>query len=177
MILKNVIEKIFYKNYKNKIKKYKNNKMKKLSLNFFPKTKEELQQIIKSQIKKFGNKVNLNNIDISQITDMSLLFEHSKFNGNISKWDVSNVINMNSMFNSSIFNNDISNWNVSNVTTMQGMFQYSKFNRNICRWFIKLNKQCNLNKFGILNNIKINSYENFKLYHRQKILYNLSKRV
>ena len=105
------------------------------------------------------------------------MFQYSKFNGNISKWDVSNVINMNSMFNSSIFNNDIHNWNVSNVTTMQGMFQYSKFNWNICKWFIKLNHNCKLYKFGILNNIEINSYENFKLYHRQKILYNLSKGV
>jgi len=75
---------------------------------FFPKDKKELQKIIKSQIYKYGNAVDLNNIDTSKITDMSDLFLKSKFNGNISNWDVSNVINMSYMFYKSIFNRDIS---------------------------------------------------------------------
>jgi len=85
---------------------------------FFPKNKKELQLIINNQIKKYGNNCDLNNIDTTQITDMSLLFETSKFNGNISEWDVSNVTDMNSMFEFSEFNRDISKWNVSNVTNM-----------------------------------------------------------
>jgi len=75
---------------------------------FFPKDKDELQEIIKSQIKKYGLEVDLNNINTSQITDMSSIFYHSKFNGDISEWNVSNVINMNSMFYYSEFNQDIS---------------------------------------------------------------------
>ena len=38
---------------------------------FFPKNKKELQKIINSQINKYGNSVDLNNIDTSKITDMS----------------------------------------------------------------------------------------------------------
>ena len=53
---------------------------------------------------------------------------------------------------------------------MFAMFCNSKFDKNINKWFIKLNKQCNLNKFIKNENIKINSYNNFKKCHRQIIL-------
>ena len=53
---------------------------------------------------------------MSKITDMSYLFAHLDFNGDISKWDVSNVKYMNCMFYYCIsFNQDISNWDVSGV--------------------------------------------------------------
>jgi len=45
---------------------------------FFPKTKEELKKIIEQQIIKYGNDIDLNDIDVSQITDMSNLFSNSK---------------------------------------------------------------------------------------------------
>ena len=54
----------------------------------FPKSKEELQDIILQRIEKEGNKVDLSDIDVSKIADMSSLFEHTDFNGNISSWDV-----------------------------------------------------------------------------------------
>ena len=97
----------------------------------FPKSKEELEKIIKAEISKNGNKCSLNHIDVSKITDMSGLFFGSKFNGDISDWDVSNVTDMDSMFYNSNFNGDISNWDVSNVTTMREMFKESKFNKDI----------------------------------------------
>ena len=99
-----------------------------------PKTKEELINYIKAKIKIYGNTCNLNNIDVSEITDMSNLFEDSKFNGDISKWDVSNVTNMQNMFAWSKFNQDIGKWNVSNVENMSGMFKQSSFNQNISNW-------------------------------------------
>ena len=91
---------------------------------YFPETKKELKDIIKQRIKQEGNKVDLNDIDVSKITDMSNLLEGiSSFNGNISNWDVSNVTNMNNMFSWCVaFNQDISNWDVSNVTDMNSMF-------------------------------------------------------
>ena len=90
---------------------------------YFPQTKEELQDIILRRIKAEGNKVDLNDIDVSKITDMSKLFERTNFNGDISSWDVSNVIHMGGMFwGCSKCNQDISNWNVSKVKNMNKMF-------------------------------------------------------
>ena len=82
----------------------------------------------------------LNWIDVSQITNMSNMFEGtdfnniSKYNGDISKWDVSGVTKMLFMFSKSIFDNDISQWDVSNVNDMSCMFFWSKFNKNISQW-------------------------------------------
>ena len=92
--------------------------IKKKSYKYFPETKEELQDIIKQRIDKEGPEVDLNDIDTSNITDMSNLFEFfSTFNCDISEWDVSNVTDMHSMFmRCKVFNQDISSWDVSNVT-------------------------------------------------------------
>ena len=110
------------------------NKNSKIGYIYYPKTKEELKDIINQKIESEGNECNLNDIDTSNITDMSFLFKGSKFNGDISKWNVYNVTNMEFMFYESEFNVDISNWNVSNVTNMPGMFAYSKFNGDISNW-------------------------------------------
>ena len=103
---------------------------------YFPKTKEELKDIIDKRIEQEGNKVDLNDIDVSKITDMSNLFEVTDFNGDISEWDVSNVKDMSRMFwGCKSFNQDISRWDVSNVTDMQGMFYGCKaFNQDISNW-------------------------------------------
>ena len=83
---------------------------------YFPATNKELKDIIKQRIKQEGNEVDLNDIDVSKITDMSYLFEGTTFNGDISNWDVSNVTDMSSMFEGcESFNQDISGWDVSNV--------------------------------------------------------------
>ena len=100
----------------------------------FPKTKNELKQMIEDEMDKNGNECSLNHIDVSKITDMSRLFYFSKFNGDISEWDVSNVTDMSYMFYNSKFNGDISNWDVSNVTDMSYMFYDSKFNGDISNW-------------------------------------------
>ena len=105
--------------------------------NYHPKTRDELKELIYKLIKERGNEADLNDIDTSEITDMSVLFYESPFNGNISKWDVSNVKDMSFMFKCSKFtgeNGDISKWDVSNVEYMSFMFKKSNFNGDISNW-------------------------------------------
>ena len=102
-----------------KIRKLKHN----IKYRYFPKTKKELKDLLKQLIEERGNEGDFNDIDVSNVTDMSMLFKFmEEFNGNISKWDVSNVTNMISMFHGSVFNSDISKWDVSNVRNMKAMF-------------------------------------------------------
>ena len=111
-------------------------KNKSTNYKYFPETRKELKDIILQRIKDEGNEVDLNDIDVSKITDMSNLFEGTDFNGNISQWDVSNVTDMTYMFYwCKKFNKDISNWDVSNVKNMRYMFAYCKsFNKDISNW-------------------------------------------
>lgn len=119
------IEQILYniniiKNQKHKTYKY------------FPKNKEELIDLINNQ------HVNLGDINVSNITDMSNLFNNSKrkdFSG-IEEWDVSNVTNMSDMFYCCAnFNQSLERWNVSNVTNMSNMFcGCVNFNQPLEEW-------------------------------------------
>ena len=107
-----------------------------------PKTKRELRSIIIERIQEDGQECNLNDIDVSNITDMSCLFDafdnkiFNDFNGDISLWNVSNVKDMYAMFNwCEQFNCDLSRWDVSKVTHMEYMFyNCKKFKQNIDGW-------------------------------------------
>jgi surface protein len=107
-----------------------------------PKGKQELWQIIIKRIKNEGPTCDLNDIDVSKITNMSQVFDASinsifkDFNGDISLWDVSNVKDMDGMFwRCERFNCDLSMWDVSNVVKMPNMFWRCKnFNRDISMW-------------------------------------------
>ena len=106
--------------------------------NYHPKTKEELKKLVNNLIKERGNEADLNDIDTSEITDMSYMFTYSKFNGDISNWDVSKVKNMGYMFWDSSFtgkNGDLSNWDVSNVKNMSYMFNCSPLEKNPPKWY------------------------------------------
>ena len=141
-----------------------------------PKTKEELREIIVQRIKSDGNECELNDIDVSNIEDMSQLFNampnssfsnaiFKDFNGDISRWDVSNVKDMTCMFRfCENFNCDISGWDVSNLIKAELMFcKCTKFNQNISKWdvsniknihsmfFMCSNFKQNLNKWDISN--------------------------
>lgn len=99
-----------------------------------PNTKEALILLV------HNNKIDLSDIDTSEITDMSALFMGSKrsdFSG-IESWDVSNVKDMSSMFqDAENFNKNIGSWNVSNVDNMNIMFYHaSNFNQDISSWHI-----------------------------------------
>ncbi len=97
-------------------------------------TNERIKEIVRSQIAQRGLEANLNNVDVSQVTDMSSLFKGLDFNGDISQWDVSKVTDMNYMFYNSPFNGDISQWDVSQVTNMGGMFNSTPFNGDVSKW-------------------------------------------
>ena len=102
--------------------------------NYHPKTKNELQELVKKLTRERGKNPDLNDIDTSEITDMSYVFFNSMFNGDISEWDVSKVKDMSYVFFNSMFNGDISKWDVSNVKDMSYMFCRSKFNGDISKW-------------------------------------------
>ena len=124
-------------------------KIKKSSYKYFPKTKEELKDLLKQLIEERGNEGDFNDIDVSNITDMSYLFDGMiKFNGDISNWDVSNLTNMYAMFEGcKSFNCDISDWNISNVEYMEYMFHGCKsFNQDISNWDVS-NEKYNYNVF------------------------------
>ena len=102
--------------------------------NYFPKTKEELRNIIDQLLeeRKDDPVIDLNDIDTSKINTFGAneipgLFASNNNikNIDISGWDVSNVESMYGMFDScsnlkSV--GDLSKWNVSKVTDMSFMF-------------------------------------------------------
>jgi surface protein len=128
-----------------KIKNYINERLHITSKSFYtchPQTKDELREIIIQRIKDEGPECDLNDIDVSKITNMLQLFDagvydiFKDFNGDISQWNVLNVKNMGRMFyKCKKFNCDISRWDVSNVTTMGCMFcDCVKFNCDLSGW-------------------------------------------
>lgn len=116
-------------------------------------------------LKKFNGDISL--WDVSNVTNMSGMFEESDFDGDLSKWDVSRVQTMESMFDNSKYTGengdisdwdissvidmsfmfyenteykgDISYWNVSNVKTMDAMFKDSSYDGDISMWDISKN--------------------------------------
>ena len=108
---------------------------------FQPQTKQELQTAVDlwvsdndTALETYGE---INEWDVSLITDMSMLFNgYIFFNDDISSWDVSNVTIMEGMFESAEnFNQDLSSWDVSNVTGMSGMFSgTTNFNQDLSTW-------------------------------------------
>ena len=108
------------------------------SYNYHPKTKNELKQLVYKLIIEHGYDSDLNDIDTSEISDMSYMFNGSYFNGDISEWDVSNVESMCGTFEHSEFtgeNGDISNWDVSNVKNMRRMLTWSPLEKNPPKWY------------------------------------------
>ncbi len=107
-----------------------------------------LRELVLKLVKQRGPDADLNDIDVSNIYNMSRIFAPTKdekgnylwndfiFYGDVSGWDVSSVKDMDSMFYfCDKFNCDISKWDVSNVINMCSMFcGCYKFNQNIGNW-------------------------------------------
>ena len=101
-----------------------------------PKDKTELRKILKKRLEEDKN-ADLNDIDISQITNMHQLFDGlDPHNIDISKWDVSKVEDMYWMFFCcKNFNSDLSKWKVSKVENMHNMFfGCENFNSDLSNW-------------------------------------------
>ena len=111
----------------------KSNLTKRSKYTLFPKTVNELVDMIREEIQKNGNECSLNHIDVSKLKSLEGIFtmtDLKNFDGDISDWDVSNVEDMTIMFARCRFsgkNSDLSNWDVSNVKSMGGMFQHNKY--------------------------------------------------
>ena len=88
-----------------------------------PKDKFELGNIIKERLKK-DKDADLNDIDVSQIKNMSHLFQWlDPHNIKIDEWDMSNCEYIQMMFSHcKNFNCDLSKWNVSKVIDMSSLF-------------------------------------------------------
>ena len=104
---------------------------------YHPKDRNELKELIEKLLDERGEDANLNDIDTSEITDMSELFYGlDPHNIDISKWDVSKVIDMSWIFYRCYnFNSDLSKWDVSNVKDMYGMFDNTPLEKNSPQWY------------------------------------------
>ena len=108
---------------------------------YCPKTKEELENICVDLIDN-GN-VDLNCIDVSNITDMYKLFSNIDLKCSediqhidINEWDVSNATNMRAMFEGCMnLDCDLSKWDVSKVKDMSYMFYGCRlFESDLSNW-------------------------------------------
>ena len=79
-----------------------------------------------SHLRKLKTIQGLENLDTSQVTDMSEMFDDCRglTNLDLSHWDTSQVTNMSMMFNwcQLLYDLDLSHWDTSQVTDMSGMF-------------------------------------------------------
>lgn len=107
---------------------------------------DNVYDVVLGAIAEFGKEADLNDLDMSGVTDMSFLFSGVDFRGDISKWDTENVISMQEMFVGSTFDGDISDWDVSRVNNMNKMFNDSSFtgmHGDISKWNVS-----NVEDFG-----------------------------
>lgn len=130
----------------------KNTGKKNTNYSLKPTSKKELKQIIENRLNNEGKDCNLNDIDVSKITDMSFLFiDLDPGDIEISLWDVSNVTTMEGMFNNCRnFNADLSEWDISNVKNFNYTFYFcKKLTSNFEKWEINTRNHENM-FFGCL---------------------------
>lgn len=144
--------------------------------NYYPKDRDELNIAIQEHYDK--GVFDLNDIDVSKITDFSSLFDMDKNTGNkdfnISEWDVSNGEDFSKMFRyCTKLNCDLSKWDVSNGILFNSMFfNCYKFNSDLSNWNVSKGENfswmfytcyefnCDLSKWKIKNTAKTPSMFN-----------------
>jgi hypothetical protein len=99
---------------------------------YHPINRRDLVEVVSKKYKDLKSKneiLDLNDIDISKVHDLSYLFELIKPKKvNMNNWDTSNVTDIHGLF----WNNDIieeiyiEDWDVSNVETAYGSFYFCK---------------------------------------------------
>jgi surface protein len=79
---------------------------------------------------------NINDWDVSKVTDMTRLFKATKFNDRIDRWDVRNVTSMQETFRlATDFNQTLDTWDARHVATAHGMFMSAtSFNQPLSSW-------------------------------------------
>ena len=151
--LNNFIQEKLKVNSKSKINNYK--------LSYFPKDEYELIALLKKLIKERGDNADLNDIDVSKVRDMAMLFNDLRDikNIDVSEWDVSNVENMAGMFNNcNNFNSDLSKWNTKKVKTTSYMFHDCKqFDSNLSNWNMTNNDYA-ISMFAGCKNLKSTNF-------------------
>ena len=105
-------------------------------------TNKNIKTLVNKYIKQIPNTTvpaNINDWDVSNVTDMSNLFSGKEtFNQPLDKWNVSGVTNMEAMFSQcDLFNQPLDSWDVSNVRNMKFMFfRCEKFNQPLNMWTV-----------------------------------------
>ena len=145
-----------------------------------PTSKIDLMNEIEKRLDR--GQYNLNDIDTSKITDMSLLFSsfltRDLYNIDMSRWDVSRVTNMSGMFYfCTKFNSDLSSWDVSNVEDMNNMFfNCENFNSDLSRWDVSKVKNMSLMFSDCINfNSDLSRWDVSKVTNMFSMFYNCKK--
>ncbi len=97
----------------------------------------DMSRMFKSAFHVQPHSHDLSGWDVSNVTNMSSMFEHTNaFNADISSWDVSSVTNMSNMFHlTSSFDQPLNSWDTSSVTSMRSMFSgASSFDQPLSSW-------------------------------------------
>jgi len=115
----------------------RNYNFKGINFNYYPKTREELVNIIYDLIKNYNTHIiDLNTINVSIIKNFNYCFNRLNINFDISEWDVSNAQDFyNFIYQCKNFNSDLSRWSVSNGKNFESMFyDCESFNSNLSQW-------------------------------------------
>ena len=93
-------------------------------------SREQLSEYIKSEIKRQGTNVVIKNLDVSLIDDLSALFNGCEniITLDLSGWKTSGVKDMSDMFDycENLKSLDVSDWDTSKVKDMSVMFSYCR---------------------------------------------------
>ena len=114
-------------------------------------TDDNISELVCELLDLRGVDADMNDIDVSEVTNMDHLFSHmnarennkkiASFCGDISGWQTGNVKIFNCFLQSNAsFNGDISGWDVHSCEDFSNMFEDSNFNGDISKWNVESGK-------------------------------------